>query len=304
MNAKDHAAHLRLELSSRAENVPVVRQALSGLADVISLPPADLRDIGTAVTEACNNVSVHAYRGREGPLEVDLIARDTTTIVTVRDRGMGLSLDGATRVDFPSDVDGELSGIGVPSIKALTRSARWTEPAGGGTEVEMRFSTGSLAWEDVGSGYAFAEHLYTAPGRPANAIEVGIAPLSIARGVLPRLLRVAAARADFSIDRHADIQRVGSVVLLADPSIWAASGVHARLAARGDSLEVAIGPLSDEDVARLVVAVRATEPRVRASAERLLGRPLRLVLQLPRSPNRASGARPTPNEASTSRDDR
>jgi anti-sigma regulatory factor (Ser/Thr protein kinase) len=284
MNAMDQAAHIRLELSSRAENVPLVRQALSGLAAATGLSPADLNDIGTAVTEACNNVSAHAYGGREGPLSVELFAREATIVVTVRDRGVGLALDGVARVEFPSDVDGEPAGIGVPSIKALARNARWSELAGGGTEVAMTFSTGSLAWEGIGSGYAFAEPFPPERGRFGEAIEVGMAPLSVAQGVLPRLLHVMAARADFSLERHADVQRIGSAVLLADPSMWSPSGVHARLLASADSLEVAIGPLSEEDVARVVAGARATEPNLRVSAERLNGRPQRLVLSVDRSP--------------------
>lgn len=298
MNAMDQTAHVRLELLSRAENVPVVRQALSGLADATGLSPIDLNDIGTAVTEACNNASVHAYGDGEGPLEVELLARDATMVVTVRDRGVGLALDGSTPVEFPSPVDGELAGIGVPSIKALARTASWSEPADGGTEVEMTFSTGSLAWEDVVPGYAFAEP-FPEPRRFAEAIEVGMAPLSVAQGVLPRLLRVMAARAHFSIERHADVQRVGSVVLLADPSMWSASGVHARLVAGGDSLEVAVGPLSEEDAARVAVAACATEPNLRVMAERLAGRPQRLVLRFDRSPTIQRSARSTPNEPRT-----
>ncbi len=295
MNAMDRVAHIRLELSSRAENVPLVRQALAGLAAATGLSAADLNDIATAVTEACNNVSVHAYDGGEGPLEIELFVRRETMVVTVRDRGVGLALDGVARVEFPSDVDGGLAGVGVPSIKALARNARWSEPAGGGTEVEMTFSTGSLAWEGVGSGHALAEAFARTGDRSVEAVEVGMAPLSIAQGMLPRLLRVMAARAHFSIDRHADVQRVGSVVLRADPSMWSASGVHARLLAGSDSLEVAIGPLSEEDVARLVVAAYATEPNLRASAERLAGRPQRLMLRLERSPTaRRSRARPAP----------
>jgi serine/threonine-protein kinase RsbW len=305
MNSIDQAAQVRLELSSRAENVAVVRQALSGLADATGLSPADLNDIGTAVTEACNNVSVHAYDGREGPLEVQLFAGDTTTVVTVRDRGVGgvgLELDGGARVEFPSNVDGELARIGVPSIKALASSARWSEPADGGTKVEMTFSTGSLAWEDVGSGYALAELFFPEPRRFTETIEVGMAPLSIAQGVLPRLLRAMAARAHFSIERHADVQRVGSAVLLADPSMWSAAGVHARLVTGIDSLEIAVGPLSEEDMARVVVAAYATEPDLRVSAERLAGKPQRLVLHLDRSPTVRRSARLTPNKLPTSYD--
>jgi anti-sigma regulatory factor (Ser/Thr protein kinase) len=296
MNAMGQAAHIRLELSSRAENVPLVRQALSGLATSIGLSAADLNDIETAVTEACNNVSVHAYDGAEGPLTVELVAGEGTIVVTVRDHGVGLARDGVARVEFPSDVDGELAGIGVPSIKALARNARWSEPADGGTELEMIFSTDSIAWEDVDSAYSLTEPFPPDGGRFDEAIEVGMAPLSIAQDVLPRLLRVMAARAHFSMERHADVQRVGSAALLADPSMWFASGVHARLLARGDSLEVAIGPLSEEDVATVAVATSAIEPNLRVSAERLPGKPQRLLLRLDR------GGGGPPNEPPTAHD--
>lgn len=283
MNAMGQAAHVRLELSSRADDVPVVRQALGGLAAATGLSPADLNDISTAVTEACNNASAHAYGDGEGPLEVEMLARDTTMVVIVRDRGIGLELDGGAPVEFPNDADREVAGIGVPLIKALARTASWSEPAGGGTAVEMTFSTGSLDCEDIGSGYAFAKPFSHEARGLGEAIEVGMAPLSVARGVLPRLLGVMAARAHFSIERHADVQRVGSVVLLADPAMWSVSGMHARLAAGGDSMEVAVGPLSEEDVAKVVVAACAREPNLRVSAERLAGRPQRLVLRLDRS---------------------
>src|SRR5262249_26818258 len=152
----------------------------------------------------------------------------TTMVVTVRDRGVGLALDGRSHPEFPTDVDGELTGIGLPSIEGLATNARWSEPAGGGTEVEMTFSASALASQGIGSGWDTLEPLAIEPGQLANTIEVAMAPLAVARGVLPRLLRAMAARAHFSIDGHSDIQRVSSVVL-ADASSWAASDcVQAR----------------------------------------------------------------------------
>jgi anti-sigma regulatory factor (Ser/Thr protein kinase) len=282
MSTVDHAARIRLGLSSRAENVTAVRQALSGFADATGLAAGNLDDIGAAVTEACNNASAHAYGVGDGPLDVELLAWDGTMVVTVRDRGVGLALDDGLPVEFPSDVDGELAGIGVPSIKALTRTARWSEPAGGGTQVEMTFSTGPLAWEGSGSnlGDGFRESFAGDSDGLADAIDVAIAPVSVARGVLPRLLRVMASRAQFSVERHADVQRIAAVVLRADTASWISRSVQARLVAGRDSLEVAIGPMSADDVSRLTVATRAIEPKLRISTERLSDGPQRLVLHL------------------------
>ena len=61
---------LRLLLSNRPQNVALVRQALGGLAGAVGLDDGLLADVKTAVSEACNNVVLHAYPGGEGPLEV------------------------------------------------------------------------------------------------------------------------------------------------------------------------------------------------------------------------------------------
>jgi anti-sigma regulatory factor (Ser/Thr protein kinase) len=276
-------AHVRLELSSRAENVPLVRQALGGFAEATGLSIADLNDIGTAVTEACNNASAHAYGGDEGPLEVELDAAETTMVVTVRDRGVGMVFDGGSPVDFPTEVDGELTGIGVPTIQGLATNVRWTKPDGGGTTVEMMFSIGLQGSERVGSGYAPSlESLAIEPGQLANTIEAGMAPFEVAHWVLPRLLRAMSARAHFSIERHADVQHLGSV-LLADVSGWASSGgVQARLVAGAASLELAIGPMAADDASVLADAVCEIEPELHTSVMRLGGGKQRLVLGLER----------------------
>ena len=52
---------MRLVLSNRPENVALVRQALGGVAASVGIHEALLADIKTAVSEACNNVVLHAY---------------------------------------------------------------------------------------------------------------------------------------------------------------------------------------------------------------------------------------------------
>ena len=48
-----------------------MRQALTGLGDAYDLDPDLLGDIKTAVTEACNNVVLHAYEEDEDGLHGD-----------------------------------------------------------------------------------------------------------------------------------------------------------------------------------------------------------------------------------------
>jgi serine/threonine-protein kinase RsbW len=59
-----------LTLPATAENVMVVRQAIAGLGEALGLPAQRIADLKTVVTEACNNVVLHAYDEETGPLHV------------------------------------------------------------------------------------------------------------------------------------------------------------------------------------------------------------------------------------------
>ena len=66
------SAAVSLRLPARPENVAVVRQALTGLGDAYDLDPDLLGDVKTAVTEACNNVVLHAYEETDdGLVEIE-----------------------------------------------------------------------------------------------------------------------------------------------------------------------------------------------------------------------------------------
>ncbi len=257
-----------------------MRQALGGLADATGLSPADVNDIGIAVTEACNNASVHAYGGAEGLLEVELHAGEATILAMVRDYGVGLGVE-ISKASFPTDVDGELLGIGLPSIQGLADHVHWSEPRDGGTLVEMRFSTDVLSWAGDG-GLAQLDRPAIATEDLSGTIELGMAPLAVVRGVLPRVLRAIAAQAGFSFERHSAAQRVASL-LLADIPSWAAAGaVQARLAVAGGCIDLAVGPMSQAEVSRLATAVFPIAPRLSTSAADLGGGDQRLVVRLER----------------------
>ena len=94
-------------------------------------------DIALAVTEACTNAVVHAYRNTTGMIEVVATPDDGVLCVVVRDRGAGIT----PRVDTPG------LGVGLPVIAAIAMSVEIGSPPGGGTEVRMRFSLAGDAEE-------------------------------------------------------------------------------------------------------------------------------------------------------------
>ena len=129
-------AGVELVLPARPESLTIVRQALSGLADVDGWTSAFLTDAKIAVSEACSNVVVHAYpNGTDGTLRVMMTAEHDGLLVLVRDQGVGI----APRVH---DRSAGL-GLGLPLIAALTDEVRMRRTHDGHTEVTMLFTVRS-----------------------------------------------------------------------------------------------------------------------------------------------------------------
>jgi serine/threonine-protein kinase RsbW len=237
--------NVRLQLSNRPENVLLVRELLSGVAESIELDGGDLNDVRTAVTEACNNVVLHAYGGREGLLEVEVHSRPDALEVVVRDHGTGIH----PRIRTGEDT---ALGIGLSVIQALVQRVEFREAQGRGTEVRMEFATEG------------AQPLHTAAGDGPElpALEgsqlgtttgVAIAPADLARTVLPRVLSVLAARANFSTDRISDTQLLADALVAHAPSAIGGDGVSMAVAVEPCELELRIGPLAEERAQQLLV---------------------------------------------------
>jgi serine/threonine-protein kinase RsbW len=237
--------NVRLHLSNRSENVLLVREMLSGFAESVALENSDLYDIRTAVTEAANNVVLHAYEGREGPMEVELHTTPETVEVVVRDSGVGIR----PRIR-PAD-EGAL-GIGLPLIQALVHSVEFSEWNGSGTEVRMEF----LAGCERPLAPAEPDHADAPPlavDDPASTIAVTVAPATLARAVLPRILSVLAARAHFSTDRISDAQLVADSLAAHAPESLGADRLSLTAKVEGRTLELCVGPVGAGRADRLVM---------------------------------------------------
>ncbi len=214
-------ANVHLSLAATAENVVLVREVLAGLADGVGLDGTHLNDIQTAVTEACNNVVLHAYNGEQGPLEVEVRLRERTFAVRVLDRGIGMSAQAGTQKQ-----EGE--GIGLHVIRTLARSVEFDLPHGGGAVVCMEFDAPQATSLEPDRDGLVAQKLNLSES--TSTATLSIAPIALAPAVLPRLVSALAARAHFTTDRISDVQ------LLADALV-----AHARGALCGDRLDVGVG---------------------------------------------------------------
>src|SRR5947209_9579253 len=209
-----------LKLQSSAETLTLVRGMLGGLAELLSLDPELLDDLKTAVSEACNNVVMHAYDGEIGPLGVRMYIDPEAIEVVVVDQGSGLP---------PlAPADETIRGVGLSVIRALAQQAEFRAGPDGGTEVRMSFV-----------GQRDGKPLFHLPSRPgpdeqdagwlAGDAVVSLSPISLLPGVLGRVARALAARARFSLDRFSDVYLVTDAI-----------AAHAGRAAKGQRMSFAI----------------------------------------------------------------
>jgi serine/threonine-protein kinase RsbW len=221
--------NVRLTLPGRAENVLVVRQALTGLAGFLVLDAIETNDVNTAATEACNNVVMHAYMGAEGTLEVDAYVLENELWVVVRDHGVGLEAHrraSAARCELGERAEmSAMGGMGLAVIDALAERVEFVEADAGGMEVRMCFALARRAaltpcdahWEAPASS-----------GTAGGAIAVSLTPGAIVRAILPRVLSALAARAHFSTDRIYDLRLIADA--LAADAESSAGGGHLAIA--------------------------------------------------------------------------
>ncbi len=220
---------VRLELDSRPESVTLVRGMLVGIGNELGLEAELLDDLKTAVSEACNNVVMHAYGDRTGPMTVDFKLEGDEIGISVRDRG-----DGIRGVSASHD----RMGVGLAVISALADRSEFVNVPEGGTEVRMSF-TGRATTPALDR--AGAQNGYDWPTELDGDVVARISSAQLLRGVLGRLARALAAQAHFSVDRFSELYPV--IDALAGHATAAASsdGIGFGIVARDRRLEVTIG---------------------------------------------------------------
>jgi serine/threonine-protein kinase RsbW len=219
----------------------LVRQVLTGIAEAIDLDTSDLYEISVAVTEACNNVVVHAYRGDEGPLDVEAYVRPGALQVVVRDRGVGIQ-PGAQ----------EVAGTGLSVIQALSQSVELSAGQDGGTDIWMTFDTPRTRALDPPSA-GRPELPAVEEFEPGTGIEITLAPTLLSRTILPRLLSVFAARAHFTTDRLLDGQLIADELAASAQRAAGRGYLNVSISLLRRDLELRIAPLPAGHAGRLLV---------------------------------------------------
>jgi serine/threonine-protein kinase RsbW len=226
---------LHLELPAVAENTLVVRQAVAGVGEALGLSESRIADLKTVVTEACNNVVLHAYDGETGPLEVTAIPGDEQLQIVVGDRGRGFE-------PRPSE-SGEASlGLGLPLIASLSDSFQISGAAGEGTRITACFAYAQPAPSTNGR----------APETASKELALAVTPGVMVRPVLARVIGALAARADFSVDRLADTVLLGDAVSSREAADFTGGRVGISIVDGDGTLDVKVGPLVEGAGERII----------------------------------------------------
>ncbi len=242
------AARVEFSLPAVAANVPLVRHALSGLAEALEMGPAEVADLKTVVTEACMNVVAHAYDDNEaGVLDVDAWPDDGCLMVRVRDYGAGIR---------PlADVEHRSLRLGLPLIAALTSSFEVSGAPGHGTEVRMRIPFGPSSNGVPEAPEALDE---TRISLPAGEL---LAP------ILSRVISMFATRADFSVDELSDAVLLSDAISANGELSFPDGTARLAVSEQQGSFEVRVGPLEPGAARRLLDGMRL--PAIDASLESL-----------------------------------
>lgn len=221
---------VRLGLSSRPQTLTIVRGMLAGVAEPLGFDAELLDDLKTTISEACNNVVLHAYGGEAGPMDVALFVSEDRIRVVVEDRGIGV----------PATAD-SAEGIGLSVIRALTETMTLAAAPDGGTRLEMTFA-GQRDGRRLFALPAAAGPIHRWAPAEDDDVVVSLSPVALLAPVLGRLARTLAAMAHFSLDRFSDVYLITDTLAAHAATAAADQRVDARLAAADRRVDLAVGP--------------------------------------------------------------
>ncbi len=179
----------------------MVRAALSGVAEAAGFDEELATDVKTAVSEACNNVVIHAYEGQAGPMRVVVNDSGDHVDIVVRDTGTGIR-----RLSSGADH----MGLGLALISALADQAEFNSPADGGTEVRMRFRRNQT---DTEANFPGDDEWPQWPSALSDEdVRMWCEPVPLARHLIGRVARATAASSHFTMTGASDLYAINDAM--------------------------------------------------------------------------------------------
>lgn len=138
-NSKTKAKEKQLLITSRTENLTVVRDFISSAAVEVNLPEDIVGDIVLAVDEACTNIIKHAYKySPDGDIKIKLKYSDKKIVVEITDHGASFHPHAVPKPDLKKYFEEKrVGGLGMYLMKSLMDDIQYTSVPGKYNQVSL-----------------------------------------------------------------------------------------------------------------------------------------------------------------------
>ena len=129
-----------ISLPATAEYVDIVRLNLYGIASKMGFSYEEIEDMKVAVSEACNNTVLYAYKQDAGKMEITFEILTDALSITVKDEGESFEpwrQAGGVTLHEKELSEAPIGGLGFYLMQALMDDVRVETQSGKGTRVTM-----------------------------------------------------------------------------------------------------------------------------------------------------------------------
>ena len=128
----------RMTVDSRSVNESFSRATVAAFSAQLDPTLEEINDIKTAVSEAVTNCIVHGYKNTVGKIYITVkIHDDAKVIITIRDKGCGISDIKKAREPLFTTLGGDRAGLGFSVMESFTDKLTVRSKVGVGTTVTL-----------------------------------------------------------------------------------------------------------------------------------------------------------------------
>lgn len=128
----------KMTVDSRSINESFTRATVSAFASQLDPTVEEINDIKTAVSEAVTNSIVHGYKNNLGRIYIGVkIHNNGNVVITIRDRGCGISDIKKAREPLFTTLGGDRAGLGFSVMESFMDKVSVRSTVNKGTTVTL-----------------------------------------------------------------------------------------------------------------------------------------------------------------------
>ena len=127
-----------MTVDSHSVNESFTRATVSAFASQLDPTVEEINDIKTAVSEAVTNCIVHGYKNNVGRIYINVkIHNDNKVVITIRDRGCGISDIKKAREPLFTTLGGDRAGLGFSVMESFMDKISVRSTVNKGTTITL-----------------------------------------------------------------------------------------------------------------------------------------------------------------------